>query len=210
LVKNFVVHIPTRNEWETVKLLQHPRADIWYTDGSGANGRFGAGFYWQKTDQREIIPMGKLAAIFQVEVLAILKCVKVSNNTKNRNIYIYSDSRAAIDALVKITTESSVVWDCIQALNKLGETNKITIVWIPGHQKLHGNLHTFIQPQAGRAKRMPTGEEEEDNIHILYHCPLLALKRYRTWGQMFTKPKDLNKTRISNLCSLVEKTGLDQ
>jgi len=49
------------------------------------------------------------------------------------------DSRATINALAKTTTESSVVWDCMLALNKLGESTKITLAWVPGHQGIHGS-----------------------------------------------------------------------
>jgi hypothetical protein len=84
----------------------------------------------RKPIERETIPMGELATVFQAEVLAILKCVELQilNNTKDRSIYICSDSRAAISALAKTTTESSVVWDCVQALSKLGDSNRITII----------------------------------------------------------------------------------
>jgi len=34
--------------------------------------------------------------------------------------------------------ELSVVWDCMQALNRLGKLNKITLTWIPGHQDILG------------------------------------------------------------------------
>jgi ribonuclease HI len=50
-----------------------------------------------------------------------------------------SDSRAAIAALPKITTESSLVWECMQVLEKLSKSNRVTLVWIPGHQGIPGN-----------------------------------------------------------------------
>ncbi|KYQ48225.1 hypothetical protein ALC60_12780, partial [Trachymyrmex zeteki] len=72
--------------------------------------------------------------IFQVEVLAISRCAELLIDRKIRHrICICSDSRAVIDALVKTTTESFVVWDCMQALDKLGETTQVTLVWVPGH-----------------------------------------------------------------------------
>ncbi|XP_032690767.1 uncharacterized protein LOC116853705, partial [Odontomachus brunneus] len=140
LDRKFKVQIPTRDEWKTIRLPQHPNTAIWYTDGSGANG-FGAGFYCQKIDQKVTIPMGEWVTVFQAEVLAILKCVElqIAQDTKDRSILICSDSRAALGVLEKTITESSVVWDYKQALNKFSETNKITITWIPGHRGLHGN-----------------------------------------------------------------------
>ena len=92
------------------ELLFLPKMDTWYTDGSGANGRFETGFYGMGTNHREYIPMGELATVFQAEVLAILECARlqISNETRNKKIRICTDSRAAIGALAKTTTESSL------------------------------------------------------------------------------------------------------
>jgi hypothetical protein len=45
----------------------------------------------------------------------------------------------AIAALVKTTTESSLVWECMQVLEKLSKSIKVTLMWIPGHQGIPGN-----------------------------------------------------------------------
>ncbi|XP_018395400.1 PREDICTED: uncharacterized protein LOC108773919 [Cyphomyrmex costatus] len=91
LVKTFIVQIPTREDWSIPNYKTNPDVDTWFTDGSGANGRYGA------------------------------------------------DSRAAIEALARTSTESSVVWDCMQALTTLGVTNQVTLIWIPEHQAIPGN-----------------------------------------------------------------------
>ncbi|XP_032688015.1 uncharacterized protein LOC116852108 [Odontomachus brunneus] len=141
LGKKFKVLIPTRDDWNKSKLLADPKVDLWFTDGSDANGRYGVGIYGLKRNHRESIPLGGLATVFQAEVMAILRCVETLavNDNANQHFYICSDSRAAIHALAKTTTESAVVWDCMQALARLGESNKITLVWIPGHQGFLGN-----------------------------------------------------------------------
>jgi hypothetical protein len=53
--------------------------------------------------------MGSLSTVFFAEVMAILRCVELllRKNLTRRRIHICSDSRAAVAALVKITTESS-------------------------------------------------------------------------------------------------------
>jgi ribonuclease HI len=56
-----------------------------------------------------------------------------------RRIHICSDSRAASAALAKTTTKSSLVWERMQVLGKFIELNKVTLVWIPGHQGIPGN-----------------------------------------------------------------------
>ena len=56
-------------------------------------------------------------------------------------IYIYniSDSRAALQALDSYTFESKLVWECVQSLNLLGETNRVNLKWVPGHAGVYGN-----------------------------------------------------------------------
>ncbi|XP_020297708.1 uncharacterized protein LOC109862160 [Pseudomyrmex gracilis] len=139
--KAFSINLTTRADWKNKNLQIQPGTHAWFTDGSGANGCYGAGIYCPGSNHREFFSLGKLATVFQAEVLTILECAKLllSRKTKTRRINIYTDSKAAIGALAKTTTESSVVWDCMQALNKLGERNNITLVWVPGHQGIQGN-----------------------------------------------------------------------
>ena len=70
-----------------------------HTDESEANSRFGADIYRSKTNYEESILMSE-ATVFQTEILAILKCIKFLLNKRSRySTYIYSNSRAAIEAL---------------------------------------------------------------------------------------------------------------
>jgi ribonuclease HI len=57
----------------------------------------------------------------------------------DRNIYILSDSQAAIKALDSFQINSKLVWDCHQSLVKLAEHNRIQLVWVLGHMGIHGN-----------------------------------------------------------------------
>jgi hypothetical protein len=63
----------------------------------------------------------------------------LTKNLTRRRIHICSDSRAAIAALAKTTTESSLVWECMQVLEELSKSNRVTLMWIPGHQGIPGN-----------------------------------------------------------------------
>jgi len=119
----FKTQIPSREHWSKSERICRSNWDIWYTDGSGADGQFGAGVYGSRTNHRESFSLGELATVFQAEVLAILECANPLTlvEATNRNILICSDSRAAINALAKTITESSMVWDCMLALNKLSQ-----------------------------------------------------------------------------------------
>ncbi|XP_020298816.1 uncharacterized protein LOC109863050 [Pseudomyrmex gracilis] len=135
------INLTTKADWKNRNLLNQPSTHAWFTDGSGANGCYGAGIYCPGSNHRKVFSLGKLATVFQAEVLAILECARLllSRETKTRRINIYTNSKAAIGALAKTTTESLVVWDCMQALNGLGERNNITLVWVPGYQGIQGN-----------------------------------------------------------------------
>jgi hypothetical protein len=58
---------------------------------------------------------------------------------KNRNIYILSDSQAAIKALDKYQITSKLVWDCFQSLMQLAKHNRFQLIWVPGHEGIVGN-----------------------------------------------------------------------
>ena len=45
----------------------------------------------------------------------------------------------AIASLAQNTTELALVWDSMQALEKLSGPNKVTLVWVPGHHRMQGN-----------------------------------------------------------------------
>ena len=135
------MYMPTRDDWEHPKQTPSTNIEYWYTDGSGYGGRFGAGIYQPTRNYRESIPMGEWATVFQAEVLGILKCAEYLNNNsaEGKTIYICTDSQAALGALQKSHTESSVVWECMRALRRLGESNKIILCWVPGHTGIQGN-----------------------------------------------------------------------
>ena len=88
--------------------------------------------------------MGSLSTVFSAEAMAILRCTELllTKNLMRRRIHICSDSRAALAALAKTTAESSIVWECTQVLGKLNKLNKLTLVWIPGHQGALDNEET--------------------------------------------------------------------
>jgi ribonuclease HI len=64
----------------------------------------------------------------------------IKKGYKGRNIYIFSDSRAAITALNNFQINSKSVWDYHQSLVKLAEHNRIQLLWVPGHMGIDGNV----------------------------------------------------------------------
>jgi hypothetical protein len=133
LVKPFKIWIPTRQNRQKPDKIIDPNVYLWFTDGLGIHDCFGAGMYGPLYNYRESIPMGSLSIVFSAEVVAVLRCTELLTKNLTRKIHICSHSRAAVAALVKTTSESSLVWECLQAVGKLSEL-KVTLVWIPGQQ----------------------------------------------------------------------------
>jgi len=75
------------------------------------------------------------------QMITILRCTEllVSKYETGRSIRICCDSRAAIAALAKTTTESVLVWKCMQEREKLSVSNKVTLVWIQRRQRIPRN-----------------------------------------------------------------------
>ncbi|XP_015118148.1 uncharacterized protein LOC107041864 [Diachasma alloeum] len=162
--KAFKTRILSREEWLDSKLKPGPLGpglleDYWFTDGSGYNARFGAGIYRLKDGFGESSPLGQHTTVFQAEVLGITKCAEhlVAKEMEGMKIYICSDRQAAIKALEKATTDSKVVWECMQALATLGERNKVTLIWAPDHHGIQGNEEADWQARRGTKDVPPKG-----------------------------------------------------
>jgi hypothetical protein len=70
--------------------IVNPNVDIWYMDRSGISRCCGESVYEPRVNRREIITMGSLSTVFQVEVIAILMCTKflLSKNVMKENVYL--------------------------------------------------------------------------------------------------------------------------
>jgi hypothetical protein len=111
LVKPFKIRIPTRQDWQTPDKIIDLNMDLWFMDGSGSYDCFDAGILGSLYNYRGSIPMGSISMVFSAEVMAIQRCTELllTKNLRRRRIHICSDSRAALAALAKTTTESSLV-----------------------------------------------------------------------------------------------------
>jgi hypothetical protein len=75
----------------------------------------------------------------------------LDRNYKNRNIYILSDSQAAIKALYKYQITSKLVWDGLQSLIQLARHKRVQLIWVPGHEGIVGNETTDQLARTGPA-----------------------------------------------------------
>lgn len=84
---------------------------------------------------------------------------------------------------------------------------RVAVGLLTGHSSLL-STYLFNLGLAERRECRLCGDEREDSVHLLCHCPSLLHKRYRIWGRMFLNPPDLGTVRVVDLLSLVLDTRL--
>lgn len=129
-------------EWGTKEMnLVSKGCLVWYTDGSKTKEGTGAGVHCINPKVEISIPLGKHASVYQTEILAITACAQenIRRGYTRREIYIYSDSQAAIKAINSFQTKSKLTWECLQTLIQLAKLNRVYLEWVPGHKGIAGN-----------------------------------------------------------------------
>jgi ribonuclease HI len=156
--------------------------------------------------------------VFQAKVYAIKACVKenLEVNYRNMNIYILSDSQAALKALDKHQIYSDVVWDCYQTLMELSNHNRVQLVWVPGHESIAGNEtadqlakiaseHPFIEPELACGICMGVAKKAirdwKTMNHTKYWESLTGLRQAKglIWGPSAKREKELLKLERNQL-----------
>ncbi|XP_054281228.1 uncharacterized protein LOC128998898 [Macrosteles quadrilineatus] len=141
LEKPYNVNIVDRDAWDKGEPEFMKRGITWYTDGSKKPTGTGAGIYGVRPKVQFCVSLGKMATVFQAEVVALSECARVclKRGLIGHTIYMNSDSKAALMALDSFDFTSKAVWDCHQAMKALGKTNRIILSWVPGHKGIAGN-----------------------------------------------------------------------
>ena len=155
-----------------------PGAQVWFTDGSKqSNMDTGARVYGPRFQRA--IPMGKFPSIFQAEIFAICVCVGecLKRGTRRADIYILSDSQAALMALSNYEVTSALALDCIVSLNHLGTHNRVTLIWVPGHEGHMGNERADCLANCG-ARRPFIGPEPFCGVPFGY-----IREKVKNWGE---------------------------
>jgi hypothetical protein len=136
----------TGQDWNIPNITTDPNEDLCFTARSGITGRFFSGINEPMYNYRDTVPMGSFSMVFSAEVMAILRCADLLlvKNMTMRRIYICSDSMAALTALAKTTSKSISVWEYLQLLGKISDSNNVTFVvtWASGYTRKQRNTQT--------------------------------------------------------------------
>lgn len=142
LDNNFECIVPEEKDWLSERRIYPPAGDmVCYTDGSKRDGCTGAGFFCEFPLLEASTFTGTYATVLQVELFAIseLCTTETLANASGKDIYICTDSQTAIVAIRSLIVDSRAVRECKIALNAIGDENKVTIIWVPGHEDILGN-----------------------------------------------------------------------
>ena len=85
-----------------------------------------------------LILLTKLTTVFQAEVIALNRCAEtiLTKGIMGTTIAICSDSATALS---KTGITSKIVWECYENMQRVGNYNDLSIVWVPGHSGVTGN-----------------------------------------------------------------------
>ena len=95
----------------------------------------------------------------------------------NQSIVVLVDSQAAIKALMKCTVTSITVLNCIRNLNQLDKQNHVSIAWIPGHARVHGNEVADYLAKSGSKSKI---HGPEPFITVFYASCVSTVKEWST------------------------------
>ena len=114
-----------------------------YTDGSKTNSGVGAGFGILSNvpgngfTSRSLHPM---SSVFSAELYAIKLALLTLRVYQDRSVVIYSDSRSALQAVVKMGSTNKLIQEIHELIAVLSRQQvKVLFCWIPSHVGIEGN-----------------------------------------------------------------------
>ena len=151
-------------------------------------------------------PLNSWSSIYQAESKAIevAALTLLNNNIMNEEISIYSDSQSVLKSLTKKNITNQFILDCHTALNELGKTNKIEIIWIPGHSGYQGNEKADFLAKEGSKKQI-----EKQHYEIPMSRLKLEIENYskRNIRREYEKTSE-NTHKITNQLLIASKQSL--
>ena len=146
---------PSREDWGSGPNIPNRHLSI-YTDGSKLDLRVGCGIYSKDLNLSISYRLPDQCSVFQAEVKAIHCTAKwlLDHEIFGENIYIFSDSQAAIKSLAGVSSTSILVNECRKSLDEIASHSNLKLYWVPGHCDITGNCEADELARSGT--RLPT------------------------------------------------------
>ena len=136
--------------------------------------------------------------MFQAEVLTVSEVSKnlLLEKMHNQSIVVPVDSQAAIKSLIKCTVTSITVFHYIRNLNQFNKQNHVSISWITGHARVHGNEVADYLAKSGSKSKM---HGPEPFITVLYASCVSKVKYWsiNRWKSTWNKRQDCLRMKES-------------
>ncbi|XP_058796888.1 uncharacterized protein LOC131667474 [Phymastichus coffea] len=130
---------------EFMQFMEKSHAVSVYTDGSKISEGLhtGAACYCPDLNIHIKKALHSRASVYTAECLALNEAIDIAFLTKNREIFIFSDSLSALESLksTKInSTTNSYILEIKRKYKALSTSNRnVTFFWIPSHKGISGN-----------------------------------------------------------------------
>ena len=134
-----------------------------FTDGSKIDGKTGASSiiyrpYKREPDVELRWQLNETNSVFQAEALAIKETCKYirSQNLHGTFISILTDSLSVVQALSATSSNSPLILETRNELDRLTKDNNISIFWIRGHYGIEGNERADALAKQATTTGLPT------------------------------------------------------
>jgi len=127
--RRYKIFIPTRTDWDNIPHQFENAVNI-YTDGSKLNSQTGGGVFSPELDIKVSFRPPDHCSVFQAEVMAIQEAMTHLGTPVHHDIdiFIFSESQAALRTLDSYTTNSKTISECRNSPNEMATHLRINLI----------------------------------------------------------------------------------
>ncbi|XP_063988142.1 uncharacterized protein LOC135168150 [Diachasmimorpha longicaudata] len=105
----------------------------------------------------------------ETELAALRTCASMilERGDKGKKIFIYSDSRRTLRAILKYECCSKLVGECVKLMEEIAVNSRLEVAWISGHAGIRGNEKDDELAKNG-CRRASQGEVERVGVHTYF------------------------------------------
>jgi len=170
-----------------------------FTDGSKHDNHTGYGVIGMDKEGdilfKESGYTGDIASVFQTEVIAIQRACEIAKEFDTTEVFINSDSQAAIRALAKAKINSKTVLEAVDSLQTLGNHTEVTLSWVKAHVNFRGNELADKTAKEGAALKC-AGPAPFLPINEAVFNSKVKANIYKNWTDKWKTQLDYRQTKL--------------